>query len=203
MRRKGKIRSWNDERGFGFIEADGGSKDVFLHISALKNRSQRPVVGQLVSYTVTVDAQGRPRSSKVAIQGGVTGSIIKTDPKFVSLLVACIFLCAVATLTFTHVIQGLLLWAYLGISVITFVVYAYDKSAAKGGNWRTKEATLHWLSLLGGWPGALVAQQTLRHKSKKQSFRVVFWVTVVLNCAALIWLCTPDGAAALNTWLYS
>jgi heme/copper-type cytochrome/quinol oxidase subunit 3 len=52
------------------------------------------------------------------------------------------------------------------------------------------------LSLVGGWPGALVAQQKLRHKSQKQSFRIVFWITVLLNCAAFSWLFT--GYRALN-----
>jgi hypothetical protein len=41
--------------------------------------------------------------------------------------------------------------------------------------------------ILGGWPGALVAQTTLRHKSRKTSFRIVFWATVAMNCAGLFW----------------
>ena len=41
--------------------------------------------------------------------------------------------------------------------------------------------TLHGLSLIGGWPGALIAQQVLRHKSRKEEFRFVFWLTVVIN----------------------
>ncbi len=77
---------------------------------------------------------------------------------------------------------------YVLISLLTFVLYAQDKAAAQTGTWRTPESTLHLLSLLGGWPGALIAQQILRHKSKKQSFRRVFWVTVVLNLAALVWM---------------
>jgi len=80
-------------------------------------------------------------------------------------------------------------------------VYAVDKSAAKKGIWRTQESTLHLLSLTGGWPGALVAQQKLRHKSKKESFRLVFWATVVLNLGAFVWLHTPTGAATLQAWI--
>jgi uncharacterized membrane protein YsdA (DUF1294 family) len=55
------------------------------------------------------------------------------------------------------------------------------------------------LSLAGGWPGALVAQQKLHHKSKKQSFRLVFWLTVLLNCGAFVWLFTPTGATTLQS----
>jgi len=96
----------------------------------------------------------------------------------------------------------LLTW-YLTACVITFTAYALDKSAARRGRWRTRESTLHLLSLAGGWPGALVAQQWLRHKSSKQSFLRVFRVTVLLNCAALGWLFSPWGADILElvaTW---
>jgi uncharacterized membrane protein YsdA (DUF1294 family) len=83
----------------------------------------------------------------------------------------------------------------IGLSVLAFAVYAWDKSAARSGAWRTEENTLHTLALLGGWPGALIAQQVLRHKSRKASFRLAFWVTVAVNCAALAWLFTAEGAA--------
>ena len=82
----------------------------------------------------------------------------------------------------------LVFWFYLAASIITFLVYAVDKSAAKNGQWRTPESTLHLLGLAGGWPGALVAQKWLRHKSKKPSFQIIFWVSVVINCAAFAWL---------------
>jgi uncharacterized membrane protein YsdA (DUF1294 family) len=86
---------------------------------------------------------------------------------------------------------------YMAVSLLTFIIYAVDKSAAKRKTWRTKESTLHMLSLTGGWPGALIAQQKLHHKIKKQPFRFVFWVTVLLNCLAFAWLLTPTGAAVL------
>ena len=68
------------------------------------------------------------------------------------------------------------------MSLLTFIAYALDKSAAQSGQWRTKESTLHYLAILGGWPGAYLAQKYLRHKSKKKSFLTIFWVTVVFNC---------------------
>lgn len=84
---------------------------------------------------------------------------------------------------------------YAAVSLLTFTMYAIDKSAARTGRWRTPEATLHLLALAGGWPGALLAQQWLRHKSAKQSFRAVFWVTVVLNVVGLVLLCSPQADA--------
>jgi uncharacterized membrane protein YsdA (DUF1294 family) len=90
---------------------------------------------------------------------------------------------------------------YLAASVITFGAYAFDKSAAKNDQWRTQESTLHFLALVGGWPGALAAQRLLRHKSKKQSFQFVFLATVVFNCGALGWLLTPSGTETLRSIL--
>jgi len=60
------------------------------------------------------------------------------------------------------------------VSLLTFLIYAVDKSAAKKGGWRIKESTLHLLSFTGGWLGALVAQKILRHKTRKQPFRFIF-----------------------------
>jgi len=90
------------------------------------------------------------------------------------------------------------LYLYVAASIITFSAYARDKSAARRDGWRTSENTLHTLALVGGWPGAMIAQQTLRHKSSKRSFRAMFWVTVLLNCGVYVWLFTPEGARFLD-----
>ena len=116
-----------------------------------------------------------------------------------AIIMGGIFLAAVGVAEFI-IHRSFLLVAVYGIaSLVTYVVYAIDKNAARKGAWRIPEAQLHLLSLIGGWPGAMAAQQTLRHKSKKASFRLVFRVTVVLNGAATIWLFTPTGTAILNT----
>ena len=82
-----------------------------------------------------------------------------------------------------------LILALCGIgSVVTFIVYRIDKAAAKKGRWRIPEATLHLLALIGGWPGALTAQQLLRHKTRKQPFLFIFWITVILNILTFGWL---------------
>ena len=91
---------------------------------------------------------------------------------------------------------------FVFVSVITFAFYYKDKSAAISGSWRTPESTLHIMSLLCGWPGAIVAQQTLRHKTQKKSFRFVFWMTVFLNMASVIWLHTQEGSKILHSYIY-
>ena len=78
--------------------------------------------------------------------------------------------------------------AYLLVSLSCFLAYAIDKSAARNGNWRTPEHTLLLLGLVGGWPGALLAQQWLRHKTARRGFRQAFWCTVLANVAGFLWL---------------
>ena len=78
--------------------------------------------------------------------------------------------------------------AYVALSVTSFILYGVDKAAAAQGRRRTPEIAFHFVSVLGGWPGALVGQRVFRHKTRKQPFRTVFWGTVVINCAALAWL---------------
>jgi uncharacterized membrane protein YsdA (DUF1294 family) len=85
------------------------------------------------------------------------------------------------------------LWAviYLAASTMCFVAYAVDKSAAVSGRWRVPERTLIFLGLACGWPGAIVAQQVLRHKSKKASYRAAFWASVMMNVIAFVALSSP------------
>lgn len=78
--------------------------------------------------------------------------------------------------------------AYLIISLTCFVAYAIDKAAARNGGWRTPERTLLLLGLACGWPGALLAQQWLRHKTAKRSFQQLFWCTVAANVAGFLYL---------------
>lgn len=103
----------------------------------------------------------------------------------------------VALLT-SGVVLGRLSWLFLPaalfLNLVTFYVYWQDKFAATQGAWRTQEDTLHLFGLIGGWPGAWFAHQILRHKSSKQAFRNVYWMTAVLNVAAL-------GAWVLMPWL--
>jgi uncharacterized membrane protein YsdA (DUF1294 family) len=115
-----------------------------------------------------------------------------------AILFVVFFFLAVIISVITADLPPLILGAYVALSLMTFAIYAVDKSAAQNGDWRVGEALLQYLSLAGGWPGALLAQQILRHKSKKASFRRVFWATVFLNCAVLVWLHTSSGRSFLD-----
>jgi uncharacterized membrane protein YsdA (DUF1294 family) len=76
--------------------------------------------------------------------------------------------------------------AYGVMSVIAFILYGVDKYAARHGRQRIPENRLHLCSLLGGWPGALLALSMFRHKTRKQSFQVQFWLVTLLNAGALV-----------------
>ncbi len=194
MRQTGKLRSWNDVKGYGFIESpDDGDKDIFVHISAFDAGNRRPEVGEVVTYTLSADDKGRPRAIDVRLPGQALDALKAPSKKQSLLLVAVLFLAAVVGGALADVIPNTVLWIYLLLSVATFVAYAADKNAAQQGAWRQSEGKLHLFSLMGGWPGALIAQQTLRHKNRKESFQRVFWATVAINVALLVWIGTPLG----------
>jgi cold shock CspA family protein len=65
MRLTGKLRSWNDDRGFGFIVPTHGGAEVFVHISALPRDGTRPTVGEVLSYELGRGKDGKPQALKV------------------------------------------------------------------------------------------------------------------------------------------
>lgn len=205
MRYQGKITSWKDDKGFGFITPNGGGDQVFVHIKSFSNRQRRPVGNESVIYELESDGQGRLRATGVKFVGERrTSNSMGESGRGAAGVFAAIFLVIVAAASLMGRLPLIVLGVYLGASVIAFLGYALDKSAAVNDRWRTKESTLHLFALLGGWPGALVAQRLLRHKSKKKSFQYVFWVTVTINCIAFSWLLTNTGVDTLRgivgTW---
>ncbi len=96
------------------------------------------------------------------------------------------FLLALVPATLLAYVPILAAAAYFLLSTITVAAYALDKQFAREERWRISESTLHGLALFGGWPGALLAQRLFRHKTTKPAFRVVLWVTVVLNLSLLV-----------------
>ena len=99
-----------------------------------------------------------------------------------------LFLILYAWTTWAWGVPAMVGMLYLAVSALCFAAYALDKSAARRKERRTPERTLLLLGLAGGWPGALLAQQWLRHKTAKRSFRQLFWCTVVANVAGFVWV---------------
>lgn len=198
MRHEGLITSWNDERGFGRIESTQGGEPIFVHISAWPRGSGRPSLNQPVSFEVEVGPKGKRARNVQTVQTRrqprsprPTERAVRAQWGTATLFTITIFLLFYLVIA---VVWTLPIWVaglYLVLSVATFLAYAADKSAASAGAWRTPEVTLHGLALAGGWPGALLAQQFLRHKSTKREFRQAFWGTVLLNLVGLVVLASP------------
>lgn len=201
MRLQGRIGEWRDEQGYGFIVPDAGGDRVFVHIKAFERGSRRPAVGDKVDCVVVRDARGR-LSAKQAGYCVSGGNLHRTaaGARSMPLLIAAGFFVAIAILASAAKIPWLLFLTYVTLSLIAFGCYASDKSAARRGAWRIPESTLQLLALLGGWPGALAAQRLLRHKTRKLSFQLVFWLAVAANLAALGWLLSIDAAWLPGKW---
>jgi uncharacterized membrane protein YsdA (DUF1294 family) len=99
-----------------------------------------------------------------------------------------------AVLVVSAVVLPLPAWVpalYATASLVTLAVYAIDKSAAMARRRRVPERALLVLGVIGGWPGAVVAQQALRHKTQKTRFVRAFWFSVTVNVAAFAALSWP------------
>jgi uncharacterized membrane protein YsdA (DUF1294 family)/cold shock CspA family protein len=204
MRLQGKITSWKDDQGYGVVTQNGAdrNKTAFVHIKAFSERSRRPKLGDLITYEANLDEKRRFRADDVKfvkrasvkfsasnVGGTSTGSLGRAF--------AYLFCAALLLAVYLGRLPLLILGVYLVASVLAYMAYAMDKAAAESRRWRIAEDTLHIWGLIGGWPGALFAQQRLRHKTSKTSFQAMFWITVSLNCAALGWLMSGSGADLL------
>jgi len=203
VRYQGKITDWKDNKGFGFVTPNGGGPKVFVHIKSFSNRQRRPGGNELVTYELSSGARGRPQGVNIAFVGDRPSSppTIAPGPGVGALIFAAVFLAFVAGTVATGNLPSVVLIAYLIGSCVAYLAYVFDKAASLKGQWRTRESTLHLFSLVGGWPGAMLAQRTLRHKTQKQSFQVTYWTTVVLNCAALGWLLSPVGMRTVKSFV--
>ena len=106
--------------------------------------------------------------------------------KLLALLVLCAMPIGGSVSVLLTGVSPLPLLAYGVASLLAFGLYRYDKQQAKAGQWRTPEKILHGVELLGGWPGALVAQQIFRHKTRKLSYQLLFWLIVVVH--QVVWV---------------
>lgn len=190
MEKPGMISRWYDDKGFGFIQPKAGGEEIFLHISAFRG-DRRPLQGDQVWFLASQDARGRLRAEQARPPAAPAHALQRPLAKSLVLLLLCVLPAAGA---WRMHLDGQALWpllAYPLASLLAFALYWQDKRRAARGDWRTPEARLHLFELLGGWPGALIAQQVFRHKTRKISFQLLFWGIVLLH--QLFWLDTLLG----------
>lgn len=199
MRKQGKIVRWSDEKGFGFIIPEEGGDDVFLHIKAFQTRHRRPVDSEVVTYDLATDSDGRLRAEQVLFEGEKFLSSKRVKPATFRLGVVSLFFLFLIAMTVIDRLPKLVVATYTIMSLISFIAYTLDKSAAQNGRWRTKEVTLHLIDLFCGWPGGLLAQNLLRHKTSKTTFQITTWVMIVLNGLILLAIVHPQRNTLLKS----
>lgn len=208
MRIEGKIKKWNDDRGFGFIEPVNGAPEIFFHIKAYYARGKRPEIGEQVVFDVEIKRDGKRHASMVHPVSQQPGKVVsKTGRRSnrwqpIKLFAVPVFMLFFLFVAFVWNVPGWIFVLYLLMSAIAFLLYASDKQAALTGEWRTPESTLIFIGITGGWPGAIIAQQLFRHKSTKNSFQSAFWGSVVINVVAFAILCTPLARAILDLLVF-
>ncbi len=178
---EGKLVFWNSEKGYGFIKPKLGGNDIFVHIRDLRCKFEDPLIGDSIFYDVKQDDDSKPR----AFNAYVKGAKFTVKPKAISYpnIFAFFLLAAIPFLLSLHITKTTYypLITYSFASILCFFLYFIDKRKAINGSWRVPEKRLHLLEFIGGWPGALIAQQTLRHKTRKLSFQFIFWTIVALH----------------------
>ncbi|MES2661277.1 MAG: DUF1294 domain-containing protein [Verrucomicrobiota bacterium] len=177
---QGTLAQWDDEKGFGWIES--GPKRFFAHIKDFDKGQRRPKTGEEVRFIAGMDPKGRScakrvvlvRAGKAAADTGASsgfGGWFRLGLLLVLPLLAMFWL-------------PLPWWVGAGwmlvVSWVTGGLYAHDKQQAVSKGWRVSEGSLHLAELLGGWPGAFLAQRRLRHKCSKPSYQAVFWMIVLI-----------------------
>ncbi len=176
-RLEGIITQWMDDKGFGWVES--GGKRVFLHIKEFKQRQRRPNAGEKVSFIPGIDPKGRVCAKQVSFvkdEGIVRGRVGIGGWLLLSLLL----ILPLFALQWLPVPWWTGAGAMAIVSVIAYAMYAHDKQQAISGGWRVPESWLHLAELLGGWPGAFLAQRRLRHKCSKTAYQMGFWFIVLL-----------------------
>jgi len=200
LNQKGLLTSWNDAKGFGFITPEGGGERVFAHISSYAGRG-RPVSDRKVAYSITKDGQGRLRAGRFQYAGAAKVGASVAPGVWMAVAVVLVFFTVLAGLFHRGYLPVSILAVYGGVSLVLFVMYWIDKRSAQRGGQRTAENTLHLFELCCGWPGALMAQQVFRHKTRKGSYQFAFWLAVLANLGALGWLLVAPEASALRQQL--
>lgn len=199
----GQIMSWDDEKGFGFVAVETPRLTIFFHASVLQTRDLLPQKGEQVrikakyaegkwTATEVTSPHRRQIHDKAAKQADRLLQPMRDKLMFALPLAALWLLLLLLKLPKLFAVSA-------ALSLLSVALYAWDKYCAMRKRSRIPEAKLNLFTLLGGWPGALLARYAFRHKTVKQPFVLVFWISVLLNVAAVLYILfrQPESLALL------
>jgi uncharacterized membrane protein YsdA (DUF1294 family)/cold shock CspA family protein len=191
-REKGRLDSWNDERGFGYVAREGDQEPLFVHIKSFRKRPRRPLAGDILVFVEGVGRNGRPAAEDVEIDGvaparksnAVTARSVPIADVTRMLAAVSIFI-AVAVLT---ALGRAPLWfgaLYYVMGLASLMLYSADKRYAIEGRSRVRETSMHIVDAMFGIGGGLFAQHVFRHKTRKRSFRYATRLIYILHATLL------------------
>lgn len=202
---RARVVEWSPELGYGWLQWD--NQRLFLHRRDFTGQTPSP--GLEVTFIVGKDSKGR----MCAVKARPTITTATPQPRrsfmagLLSLLVLLILLALPALAIKRYFGEHRLNFACyaVAISLITIIAYASDKRRAQRSDWRVSEAKLHLLEIMGGWPGAWLAQRYLRHKCSKRSYQVVFMVIILIYQYAAYdslhrWRYTDFAVQTISHW---
>lgn len=174
----GRLIEWNSDLGYGWLQH--GDKRLFLHRRDYKGRALS--VGDEITFYLGEDLKGRvcAVNAQATIstvspsrRGSLMGGVVSLFVLLLLLVLPLIAIQRYAAFQSANIVGYFIL-----ISLITYFAYASDKRRAERSDWRISEAKLHLLEMMGGWPGAWLAQRYLRHKCSKRSYQITFLIII-------------------------
>ncbi len=186
---QGAIVQFDPAKGFGFVKVAGQQEDIFIHQSDVDN-GVRLQTGMQVEFDVRTTPKG-PRAANVKASGMAAPSQparrSSANPYMLYTIVAVAIVAVIGGALFLLFGWYWLLDYLIAINIAAFALYGYDKNAAQNKRLRVPERVLHGVELFGGTPGAFIAQRVFHHKTRKVSYRIVFWLIFAIQAAAVIW----------------
>lgn len=188
MRHTGHITSWDEEQGTGHIKMTNGLELILVHKHEFRNHQTPPQLNQEVSFILSKDNTGKFIAQNVL---RYEDKLPSTSNIRVALIFSITALFLFSVMIFTKLPAekaAIILVNYFLISTVTFKAYKIDRTFLLEHIGSLPESTLHFLSLLGGWPGAMLAQEILQHKIHDRGFKTLFWLTIFINIGLLAYL---------------
>lgn len=189
----GRVSQWDAAKGLGFVTPETGAERLLLRRADLSGRlkTREPELGEPVRYRIGGTPGQRRALMVTSLTPAPRSTAAARPPRATAagsnrLLVIPAFALLLGALHLNAPLPRPIPLLYGALSTALFIIYGLDKWAARKGQSRIAETSLHLVALLGGWPGALLGQQIFRHKTSKPLFLRLTWAMVALNLSLLV-----------------